>query len=169
MGCEAACFGCDLGIYLVHCPVAVFEDVVVVIEFGEPLSHGHLMSVVLVNPESELLRCQLASEHATCERSGGGFLSGIAGDRTQGFLHHAQKTTSVSEALLRLMAADQENTAQSRSSRPSVGRVLQQARTDAGLTVEELSSTTRVRIAVVRAIEQNDFTHCGEPQLPRND
>ncbi|MET7855571.1 helix-turn-helix domain-containing protein [Streptomyces avermitilis] len=59
------------------------------------------------------------------------------------------------------MAADQENTAQSSSSRPSVGRVLQQARTDAGLTVEELSSTTRVRIPVVRAIEQNDFTHCG--------
>ncbi|OOV18002.1 hypothetical protein SM007_37100 [Streptomyces avermitilis] len=65
------------------------------------------------------------------------------------------------------MGADQENTAQGRSARPSVGRALQQARTDAGLTVEELSSTTRVRIPVVRAIEQNDFTHCGGSSYAR--
>ncbi|MGP3982749.1 helix-turn-helix domain-containing protein [Streptomyces sp. KR80] len=45
--------------------------------------------------------------------------------------------------------------------RPSVGRALQQARIDAGLTVEEVSSTTRVRIPIVHAIEQDDFTRCG--------
>ncbi|MEU9116856.1 RodZ domain-containing protein [Streptomyces sp. NPDC048483] len=45
--------------------------------------------------------------------------------------------------------------------RPSVGRALQQARTGAGLTVEEVSTTTRVRIPIVQAIEQDDFSRCG--------
>ncbi len=45
--------------------------------------------------------------------------------------------------------------------RPSVGRVLQQARVDAGLTVDEISTTTRVRIPIVHAIEQEDFSRCG--------
>ena len=84
MGCEAAGFGRDLGIDLCRCSVAVFEDVVLVIEFGEPLCQGQLMSVASVNPESELPRCQLAGEHAACERSGGGFLTGIACHRVEG-------------------------------------------------------------------------------------
>ncbi|WP_411145142.1 helix-turn-helix domain-containing protein [Streptomyces sp. x-80] len=45
--------------------------------------------------------------------------------------------------------------------RPSVGRAIQQARTDAGLTVEEVSTTTRVRIPIVQAIEMDDFSRCG--------
>ncbi|MFG3113390.1 helix-turn-helix domain-containing protein [Streptomyces sp. NPDC048197] len=45
--------------------------------------------------------------------------------------------------------------------RPSVGRALQQARVAAGLTVEEVSTTTRVRIPIVHAIEQDDFSRCG--------
>ncbi|MET8680523.1 helix-turn-helix domain-containing protein [Streptomyces sp. NPDC004647] len=45
--------------------------------------------------------------------------------------------------------------------RPSVGRALQQARIDAGLTVDEVSSRTRVRIPIVHAMEQDDFTRCG--------
>jgi cytoskeletal protein RodZ len=45
--------------------------------------------------------------------------------------------------------------------RPSVGRLLQQARIDAGLTVDEVSTSTRVRIPIVYAIEQDDFTRCG--------
>ncbi|WP_406321597.1 hypothetical protein [Streptomyces sp. NBC_01637] len=53
MSCEAAGFGRDLGIDLVHSSVAVFEDVVVVIEYGEPLSQWRLMSVALVNTECE--------------------------------------------------------------------------------------------------------------------
>lgn len=84
MGCEAARFGGDLGINVVHSFVAVFEDVVLVIEFGEPLSQWQLMSVALVNADCELPRCQLTREHAACERSGGGFLAGIAGDGIKG-------------------------------------------------------------------------------------
>ncbi|KMO93508.1 hypothetical protein ACS04_35135 [Streptomyces roseus] len=84
MGCEAAGFGGDLGVDLVHGSVAVFEDVVLVIEFGEPLSQGQLMSIAPVDPEGELPRCQFAGEHAPCEGSGGGFLAGIAGHRVEG-------------------------------------------------------------------------------------
>ncbi|MFF7731236.1 helix-turn-helix domain-containing protein [Streptomyces sp. NPDC008001] len=45
--------------------------------------------------------------------------------------------------------------------RPSIGRILQQARISAGLTVDEVSSTTRVRIPILHAIEQDDFSRCG--------
>ncbi|MDQ8703422.1 DUF4115 domain-containing protein [Streptomyces sp. LHD-70] len=45
--------------------------------------------------------------------------------------------------------------------RPSVGRALQQARIDAGRTVEEVSAATRVRVPIVHAIEQEDFSRCG--------
>ncbi|MEE1926583.1 RodZ domain-containing protein [Streptomyces sp. TRM 70351] len=45
--------------------------------------------------------------------------------------------------------------------RPPVGRVLRQARIDAGLTVDEVSSATRVRVPIVQAIEQDDFSRCG--------
>lgn len=45
--------------------------------------------------------------------------------------------------------------------RPSVGRALSQARLDAGLTVEEVSTATRVRPPIVHAIEQDDFSRCG--------
>ncbi|MFJ6941150.1 helix-turn-helix domain-containing protein [Streptomyces sp. NPDC101118] len=44
---------------------------------------------------------------------------------------------------------------------PSIGRALKQARIRAGLTVDEVSTTTRVRIPIVHAIEQDDFTRCG--------
>ncbi|MDR6979191.1 cytoskeletal protein RodZ [Streptomyces sp. 3330] len=43
----------------------------------------------------------------------------------------------------------------------SIGRALKQARIAAGLTVDDVSSATRVRIAIVRAIESDDFAACG--------
>jgi cytoskeleton protein RodZ len=45
--------------------------------------------------------------------------------------------------------------------RPSIGRALRQARIDAGLTVDDVSSATRVRIAIVQAIEADNFAPCG--------
>ncbi|AEM81817.1 helix-turn-helix domain-containing protein [Streptomyces violaceusniger] len=45
--------------------------------------------------------------------------------------------------------------------RVSIGRALQQARISAGLTVDEVSSSTRVRTPIVRGIEQDDFSRCG--------
>jgi cytoskeletal protein RodZ len=47
------------------------------------------------------------------------------------------------------------------SNRPSVGRTLQYARIEAGLTIDEVSTTTRLRAPIVRAIEQDDFSRCG--------
>jgi cytoskeleton protein RodZ len=49
----------------------------------------------------------------------------------------------------------------SSSDRLSVGRTLQQARVDAKLTVDQISTSTRVRIPIVHAIEQDDFSRCG--------
>ncbi|KOG27650.1 helix-turn-helix domain-containing protein [Streptomyces resistomycificus] len=45
--------------------------------------------------------------------------------------------------------------------RHPIGRALQQARIDAGLTVDDVSSATRVRLPIVHAIEADDFTPCG--------
>jgi len=45
--------------------------------------------------------------------------------------------------------------------RPSVGRALAQARLAAGLSVDEVSTTTRVRVPILQAIEQDDFSGCG--------
>ncbi|NYE43295.1 cytoskeletal protein RodZ [Streptomyces fulvorobeus] len=39
--------------------------------------------------------------------------------------------------------------------------MLQQTRIAAGLTVEQVSSSTRVRIPIVHAIEEDDFSRCG--------
>ncbi|MFI9253686.1 helix-turn-helix domain-containing protein [Streptomyces sp. NPDC053069] len=50
---------------------------------------------------------------------------------------------------------------ESRKAHVSVGRALQQARIAAGLTVDDVSSATRVRIAIVHAIEADDFAPCG--------
>jgi cytoskeletal protein RodZ len=49
----------------------------------------------------------------------------------------------------------------SASDRPSIGRALRQARTAAGLTVDDVSNATRVRVAIVHAIEQDNFAPCG--------
>ncbi len=45
--------------------------------------------------------------------------------------------------------------------RPSVGQTLQQARVAAGLTVDDVSGSTRVRVPIVQGIEQDDFSRCG--------
>jgi cytoskeletal protein RodZ len=47
------------------------------------------------------------------------------------------------------------------SERPSIGRALQEARIAAGLTVDDVSNATRVRAAIVQAIEQDNFGPCG--------
>ncbi|GAA1391740.1 helix-turn-helix domain-containing protein [Kitasatospora putterlickiae] len=44
---------------------------------------------------------------------------------------------------------------------PSIGRVLSAARIQAGYTVDQVSSATRVRVPIVHAIEEDDFGRCG--------
>ncbi|OKJ21220.1 hypothetical protein AMK23_31630 [Streptomyces sp. CB02130] len=84
VGCQAAGLGRDLGVDLVHGSVAVFENVVLVVELGKPFRQGQFVSVALVDPERELPRLQIAGEHASCERSHDGFLGGLAGCRMEG-------------------------------------------------------------------------------------
>ena len=43
----------------------------------------------------------------------------------------------------------------------SIGRALREARIAAGLTVDDVSTATRVRIAIIHAIEADDFAPCG--------
>jgi cytoskeleton protein RodZ len=43
----------------------------------------------------------------------------------------------------------------------SIGEVLSRARQDAGLTTQEVSESTRIRRALVEAIERDDFSMCG--------
>lgn len=43
----------------------------------------------------------------------------------------------------------------------SIGETLANQRREAGLTIAQVSSQTRIRETVVRAIERNDFTPCG--------
>jgi cytoskeletal protein RodZ len=58
-------------------------------------------------------------------------------------------------------ASEATDATDAHDARQSIGRVLAQARLTAGLTVDELSTTTRVRVPIVQAIEQDDFTRCG--------
>ncbi|MER7581243.1 RodZ domain-containing protein [Kitasatospora sp. NPDC097691] len=44
---------------------------------------------------------------------------------------------------------------------PSIGRVLSAARIDAGLTVDQVSTATRIRVPIVHAVEEDDFGRCG--------
>ncbi|MET7382736.1 RodZ domain-containing protein [Streptomyces sp. NPDC005526] len=49
----------------------------------------------------------------------------------------------------------------SEEDRPSIGQTLRQARIAAGLTVDDVSSATRVRTTIVHAIESDNFAPCG--------
>ncbi|MFG2697990.1 helix-turn-helix domain-containing protein [Kitasatospora sp. NPDC051984] len=44
---------------------------------------------------------------------------------------------------------------------PSIGRLLARARIDAGLTVDQISTRTRIRVPIVHAVESDDFDRCG--------
>ncbi|WP_405006368.1 DUF4115 domain-containing protein [Kitasatospora purpeofusca] len=52
-------------------------------------------------------------------------------------------------------------TAEQAADAPSIGRVLSAARIDAGLTVDQVSGATRVRVPIVHSIEEDDFGRCG--------
>lgn len=58
-------------------------------------------------------------------------------------------------------ALPEDNRTSPEDARPSIGRVLQQARIGADLTVDEVSAATRVRIPIVHAMEEDDFSRCG--------
>ncbi|OKJ27775.1 hypothetical protein AMK24_30935 [Streptomyces sp. CB02366] len=83
MLCETKSFGQNVGVDLCRCAVAVFEHVVLVVQFGETLGQGKLVPEASVDPRGQLTWCQPAGQHPGGECSCLGFLSGDA--RVEGF------------------------------------------------------------------------------------
>ncbi|MFE2059946.1 hypothetical protein ACFQ6U_06355 [Streptomyces sp. NPDC056465] len=84
MLCKAKSFGRDLGVDLCLCSVAVFEDVVVVVQVGELLGQRQLMPESLMDLERQLAWCQFAGQHPGGKCSRRGFLSGNAARWVEG-------------------------------------------------------------------------------------
>lgn len=78
MLCKPKSFGRDIGVDLRPCSVAVFDDVVVVVQVGESFDQRQLVPETMVDPKGQLAWCQLAGQHPGGKRSRGGFLSGNA-------------------------------------------------------------------------------------------
>jgi hypothetical protein len=81
---EPKSFGQDVGVDLCRCPVAVFEDVVLIVQVGESLGQGQVVPEALVDPEDQFACRQLAGQHPGDKCSYGGFLSGNAAQWVEG-------------------------------------------------------------------------------------
>ncbi|RPK59975.1 hypothetical protein EES42_35165 [Streptomyces sp. ADI95-17] len=68
----------NVGVDLCRCSVAVFADVVLVVQLGESFGQGQFVPEALVDPENQLAWRQLAGRHSGGKCSCGGFLSGQA-------------------------------------------------------------------------------------------
>lgn len=56
---EPKSFGQNVGVDLCQCPVAVLEDVVLVVQVGESFGQGQFVPEALVDPENQLAWRQL--------------------------------------------------------------------------------------------------------------
>ncbi len=105
MLCKAKSFGRDLGVDLCRCSVAVFEDVVVVVQVGESLGQRQLVPEALVDPEGQLAWCQLAGQHPGGKCSRGGFLSGNTARWVEGEAQFVERRwKEVGDVVIRLRA-----------------------------------------------------------------
>jgi cytoskeletal protein RodZ len=43
----------------------------------------------------------------------------------------------------------------------SVGKMLETARTERGMSLDDLAHVTKLRASILAAMEQDDFSHCG--------
>jgi cytoskeleton protein RodZ len=43
----------------------------------------------------------------------------------------------------------------------STGRMIQQAREAAGLSLDQVAAATKIRSSILAAMEEDDFSHCG--------
>ncbi len=80
---EPKSFGDNVGVDLYRCPVAVLEDVVLVVQKGELFGHSEFMPKTMVDLQGQLTWCQLAGQHAGSQCSNRSFLSGNASRRVE--------------------------------------------------------------------------------------
>lgn len=105
MLCKPKSFGRDLGVDLCLCSVAVFEDVVVVVQVGESFGQRQLVSEALVDPEGQLAWCQFAGQHPGGKCSRGGFLSGNAAGWVEGEAQFVEcRWKEIGDVVIRLRA-----------------------------------------------------------------
>lgn len=105
MLCKPKSFGRDIGVDLGRCSVAVFEDVVHVVQIGELLGQRQLVPEALVDPEGQLARCQLAGQHPGGKCPYGGFLSGNAAHWVEGEAQFVECSgKEVGDVVIRLRA-----------------------------------------------------------------
>ena len=81
---EQKSLGQNFGVDLCQCPVAVFEDVVLVVQVGKLFDQGQFVPEALVDPENQFPWRQLAGQHPGGKCSCGGFLSGKAAHWVEG-------------------------------------------------------------------------------------
>ena len=84
MLCEPTSLGRDIGVDLSRCSLAVFEEVVLVVQFGESLGQRQLVAEALMDSEGQLAWRQLAGQHSGGKCSCDGFLSGDAAHGVRG-------------------------------------------------------------------------------------
>ncbi|MFD9540881.1 hypothetical protein [Streptomyces sp. NPDC060022] len=80
MPCKPKSFGRDIGVDLCLCSVAVFKDVVVIVQVGESFDQRQLVPETMVDPQGQLAWCQLAGQHSGGKCSRRGFLPGPASE-----------------------------------------------------------------------------------------
>lgn len=113
---ESKSFGRDIGVDLRRCSVAVFENVVLVVQVGESFDQGELVPKAMVDPEGQLAWCQLAGQHPGGKCSRGGFLSGDAARWVEGEAQFVEcRGKQVGDVVIRLRACARGQDPQSRT------------------------------------------------------
>ncbi|KES04914.1 hypothetical protein BU52_23015 [Streptomyces toyocaensis] len=81
---ESKSFRQNLGVDLCRCPVAVFEDVVLVVQVSESFDQRQFVPEALVDPKGQLAWSQFAGQHPGGKCPCSGFLSGNAAHWVEG-------------------------------------------------------------------------------------
>ncbi|MHC3475482.1 DUF3710 domain-containing protein, partial [Streptomyces sp. 7R007] len=130
-----------------------------------PLAGAVLRGTVLNLADLELADLRGAELHAAKLR--GARLAGANLDRAGGLnasmlqQAHVDAMTVLPDYIKRIRVKRRWTLVDVPSPELSIGDILRQSRMSAGLTVEDVSRATRVRLSIVHAIETDDFTPCG--------
>ncbi|MFJ4012783.1 hypothetical protein [Streptomyces sp. NPDC090026] len=102
---ESKSFGRDFSVDLRLCSVAVFEDVVVVVQVGELLGQRQLVPEALMDSEGQFAWRQFAGQHPGGKCSRRGFLSGNAACWVEGEAQFVEcRGKEVGDVVVRLRA-----------------------------------------------------------------